>query len=429
MHGDTRTTLWALGERSIRDLETERGILASSRTEIYGCIFGRDSLITSLKLLKVFEKTDDAYYLALVGKVLNNLAELQGREMNPQSGEEPGKIIHEFRPDNHAYLTQRADGAWYLYPDGVLRNYDTADATALFLMTSHAYLRAGGDIESFLPNIRAALMWMLEYGDSNGDALFDYRIPAERTFGGLVTQSWMDSEESVFFEERLGRPKYSIAPVEVQAYSYAALRAWADYFAERDSSFAATLPERAQSLKKAFNASFLIEEKHGGISLAFAIDGDGNQLISPRSSMGHCLFAAWTPSPGAMPESVLDAEHIPGIARRLLKPDLYVPRAGIRTLSRRSSRFDPNSYHNGSIWPHDTMMCAEGLETFGFREEAKRVRASLVCAYTHFQTPLELFVFDRGFAEYCDDRGQGACRVQAWSAAALLAALSGESVE
>ncbi len=424
MHGDTRTTLWALGERSIRDLETERGILASSRAEIYGCIFGRDSLITSLKLLKVFEKTQDAYYLSLVGKVLANLAELQGREVNHESGEEPGKMIHEFRPDDHAYLTQRADGAWYLYPDGVLRNYDTADATALFLMAAHAYLRAGGAIEGILPNIRAALSWMLEYGDSNEDGLFDYRIPSERTCGGLVTQSWMDSEESVFLEECPGRPNYPIAPVEVQAYSYVALRAWADYFMGRDVEFADTLTKRADHLKKVFNESYPIEEKRGGISLAFAIDGDGNQLVSPRSSMGHCLYAAWRPEAGAMPESVLDAQFIPSIARRLLKPDLYVPRAGIRTLSRRSSRFDPNSYHNGSIWPHDTMMCAEGLETFGFREEAKRVRSGLVAAYTHFNTPVELFVFDRGYAEYRDDRGQGACRVQAWSAASLLAALS-----
>lgn len=426
MHGEHLTSLWKLGEESIRELETERGILASSKSEIYGCIFGRDSLITSLKLLRVFEKTKDAYYRDLVGKVLRNLGDLQGREVNPESGEEPGKIIHEYRPDNHAYLTQRADGAWYLYPDGVLRNYDTADATALFLMTAHAYLRAGGDVEPILPNIRTALTWMLEYGDSNDDGLFDYRIPSERTCGGLVTQSWMDSEESVFFEERPGRPNYPIAPVEVQAYSYAALRAWADFFAERNAEFAATLLERARILKKKFNAAFLIEEKRGGISLAFAIDGDGNQLIAPRSSMGHCLFAAWKATPGAMPESVLDAEHIAGIARRILKPDLYVPRAGIRTLSRRSSRFDPNSYHNGSIWPHDTMMCADGLETFGFREEAKRVRASLVAAYAHFNTPLELFIFDKGYGEYRGSTGQGACRVQAWSAASLLAALASE---
>jgi len=422
--------LWDVGHTSIRELESPRGILASGKEEIYGCLFGRDSLITSLKLLDVYARTSDAYYFALVRKVLTNLAGLQGSNVNIESGEEPGKIIHEFRPDNHEHLTAQGAPPWYVYPDGEMRNYDTADATPLFLMTAHAYVRASGDrafIETLLPSIRAALDWMRERGDSNGDGLFDYRFHPERLCGGLRTQSWMDSHDSVFFEESDEAPLYPIAPVEVQAYAYVAYRAWADFFLTRDAGLSNDLRARADSLKKAFNAAYILEEKRGRRSLAFAIDGAGRQLVSPRSSMGHCLFAAWQSERGALPESVLHVEYIPYIARRLMASDLYASQAGIRTLGVRSRRYSANSYHNGSIWPHDTMMCAEGLEKFGFREEAKRMRRGLMRAYAHFNTPLELFVYSGGkYQEYCGTNGQTACRTQAWSAASLLAALSKE---
>jgi len=423
----TRKKLWDQGFASIRELENERGILASGKEEIYGCLFGRDSLITSLTLLDVFDRTRDTYYLSLVRKVLANLAVLQGTRVNIESGEEPGKIIHEYRPDRHEHLTTQGAPPWYVYDDGEMRNYDTADATALFLMTAHAYLRASGDstfIDELLPHIRSAIEWMRTCGDSNGDGLFDYRFHPDRVSGGLRTQSWMDSHESVFFEESEEAPCYPIAPVEVQAYCYSAYRAWADFFITRDPDLSIDLAARADALKVAFNAAYIVREKRGKIACAFAIDGAGRQLISARSSMGHCLFAAWQSDEGAMPDSVLDAAYVPAIARRLLAPDLYVPLAGIRTLSIRSRAYDPNSYHNGSIWPHDTALVAEGFEKFGFREEAKRMRRSLMRAYAHFNTPVELFVYSGGYQEYCGPNGQGACRVQAWSAASLLGALT-----
>lgn len=475
--GETRTVhnysgphaeLWDVGILSLRELEAERGILASGRDEVYGCVFGRDSLITSLTLLDLYDKTQDTYFLDLVRKVLLNLAELQGREVNIESGEEPGKMIHEYRPDNHEHLTNPlkkpssvvaeplrirhrtgstapnplsprlgsesfSEGLspWYVYADGIMRNYDTVDATPLFLIAVHRYYRATGDcafVDALVSNVRAAIRWLEEYGDSNGDGFIDYRFHPDRKHGGLVTQSWMDSSESVFFEESLERPQYPIAPVEVQAYTYAAFRAWADFFIGDDAVLSQRLNGRADTLKKKFNASFVLEGKHGKVSLAFAIDGTGRQLISPRSSTGHVLWAAWKPEPGAIPDSVLDDVYIPAIARRLLAPDLYIPRAGIRTLSVRSRAYDSNSYHNGSIWPHDTAIVADGLENFGFREEAKRVRASLVSAYRHFNTPLELFVYAGGkFREYEGPSGQGACRKQAWSVASLLTVLNAET--
>ncbi len=428
LNGGIQKNLWTMGSESIRSLEVENGILASARSEVYGCIFGRDSLITGLSLLRVYRRTNDAYYLSLVRKILTNLALLQGRVVTIDSGEEPGKMIHEFRPENHEHLTAHAQNPWFVYGDNIMRNYDSVDATLLYLMAVHEYARVARDegfIDLLLPSVHAALDWVRTYSDSNNDGFIDYRLHPDRRCGGLQTQSWMDSHESVFFEESDERPRYPIAPVEVQAYAYVALCAWSDFFLTRDCALAEELSHRAHRLKKAFNASFVIESARGALSLAFALDGDGRPLVSARSSMGHCLFAAWRSEAGAMPECILDQAYVPRIARRILAPDLYAPRAGIRTLSMRSRRYDPNSYHNGSIWPHDTALIADGLETFGFREEARRVRRSLMRAYRHFKTPLELFVYSRGkFAEYCGPNGQGACRTQAWSAASLLSSLS-----
>src|SRR6185437_15082746 len=123
--------LWDIGYSALRELETEQGILASGKEEIFGCIFGRDSLITTLEMLRAYERTGDAYLLALAHKVLTNLIALQGKEVNIESGEEPGKCIHEFRPSNHGHLTGHSEHPWYVYPDDVMRNYDTVDATPL----------------------------------------------------------------------------------------------------------------------------------------------------------------------------------------------------------------------------------------------------------------------------------------------------------
>ncbi len=412
--------LWDLGLRSIRELETEHGILASSRAEAYGCIFGRDSLITSLSLLTAFQRTQDPYFLLLVEKVLRNLAHLQGREINLESGEEPGKCIHEWRPSGHEHLTRAPQAPWYVYPDNVLRNYDTVDATPLYLMTAHEYGRLSetGLPQELMPSVRAALSWLLDYGDSNGDGLIDYRFHPDRTYGGLRTQSWMDSTESLFFEHEEEEPVYPIAPVEAQAYAYVALRAWSDYFEASDPAFSKLLAERSATLRLRFNQDFP-RRRSGAWTLAFAIDGLGRPLVSPRSSMGHCLWAARRR--GGAIEGILNEEYVPDVVRRLMARDLFVPRAGIRTLSSRSRHFNPLSYHNGSIWPHDGAMLAEGLENFGYVADALRVRGALKSAYAHFKTPIELFGYSKGrFKEYAHHGGAGACRVQAWSAAALL---------
>jgi glycogen debranching enzyme len=417
---DESRKLWDIGMKAIQALEADRGILASGKEELYGCIFGRDSLLTSLLLLSVYEKTSDGYLLSLVRKVLVNLAKLQGREVNRQSGEEPGKIIHEFRPENHEHLTQNLEHPWYLYPDNVMRSYDTVDATPLFLIALEQYQRLSKDaeiLELLKANAADALKWIMKNIDESPHGFVSYGIPADRTFGGLSVQSWMDSGESLFYEEENGsdkiseRPPYPIAPVEVQAYAYKALSLWGQQ-------------EYAKTLKLKFANSFILPNGE----IANAVDGKNRPLTATRSSIGHCLWAGWKSEEGAF-ESILPTAKIPEVIKRIMEPDMFVPGAGIRTLSALSTRFDANSYHNGSIWPHDTALIAEGIARAGYEHEAHKIREALLTAYEHFQTPIELFKYDdQGIGEYMSDSGQGACRLQAWSAAGLLATIAASNL-
>jgi len=421
-----------MGLQAIRDLETPDGLLASGRNEAYGCIFGRDSLISALELLRAYEREPNEYYLHIVEKVLRSLSNLQGRYLNLESGEEPGKIVHEYRPERHEHLTQLAEDPWFLYPEGVMRNYDTVDATPLFLMTVAAYARLAFTDEqkrfvtSMLPSVRAALRWVMKF-----DSFLTYSFHPDRKHGGLRVQSWMDSTESVFYEDSDERPPYPIAPVEVQAYAWSALKSWADILAhdpnEEDRTFACELETRAGELKRDFNRAYVLQSSRS-FAMAFAIDGNGKALTSARSSMGHVLWASYV-AEGRPHESILASEYVTALRNRLLKPDLFVAQAGIRTLSSKSRHYNPVSYHNGSIWPHDTALLADGLENFGYTEDAARVRRALLRAYAHFNTPIELFAWDRGFKEYSHPNGSGACKVQAWSAAGLLSVTSSIPVQ
>ncbi|MDP3963077.1 MAG: amylo-alpha-1,6-glucosidase [bacterium] len=419
-----QNVLWDLGLTTLHELETDDGILASGRQEAYGCLFGRDSLITALKLLKVYDATGNEYFANLTRKILLNLAAHQGTAFNIESGEEPGKCIHEFRPSGHEHLTRRAINPWYVYTDNSMRNYDSVDATPLFLIAIARYHQRMQDapfMDRMLPHGVAALKWLMELGDSNGDGFIDYRIHPERKSGGLTTQSWMDSAESVFHED--GTPvTYPIAPVEVQAYSWLALRLWSDFLKATDPERARNLRVRADELSANFAERFFEEEEGtNGLMVASAIDGSGRPLRSVRSSMGHCLWASLTPALDATLECIVPAPHIPAVAARLLAEDLFEPDGGIRTLSARSTRYDPESYHNGSIWPHDNGLIIEGLDAHGYKDHASRIRRAILGAYAHFETPLELFTHRNGaLTLWKSASGQEACKKQAWSAAALL---------
>lgn len=407
-------------------METEQGILASGKDEIYGAIFGRDSLITSLKLLDIYQQTKNQDLLRIVKKVLTTLTSLQGKEINIESGEEPGKCIHEYRPSNHEHLTASSDKPWYLYPDKIMRNYDSVDATPLLLITLYRFWQASGDnefIDSKQENINKALDWILKYADSNGDHLVDYGLNPNRKFGGLQNQNWMDSVEATFHEDR-AVVAYPIAPVEAQAYTYLAFKLWGKYFFKTDPNRSYLLIQKAANLKRIFNKKFIQRDETGKLFLASAIDAEGKPLRSIRSSMGHCLWAAQTNQQDGLLDSILEQRYIDFIVQRLLKPDIYEKGVGIRTLSKLSKAFSANSYHNGSIWPHDNSMIADGLEKFGYLKEAQELRNSILKAASHFNTPIELFVFDNTYIPYISASGQTACQNQAWSAAAIMSSVN-----
>jgi glycogen debranching enzyme len=411
-----------LALETIHELETDEGILASSREEVYGCIFGRDSLITSLKLLRVYKKTKDKTLLQLVRKALLTLAALQGSKVNIESGEEPGKSIHEYRPTGHERLTRDVQPAWYLYEDSKMRNYDTVDATSLMLIAFYRYWQYSQDqefIEKIEPHALMALEWCMNYGDKNGDGFIDYQFHRDRKYGGLVNQNWMDSVESVFHETE-GVLVYPMAPVEVQAYTYMAYRLWSKYFAEDKPEQSKLLEEKAAALKKLFNEKYVITDPDNNIYLAFKIDGEGNQFKSVRSNMGHVLWASLNQEDDGELDSILNKEYVPAIVKRLMMPDMFEADAGIRTLSTYSRNYKPNSYHNGSLWPHDNAMIAEGFEIHGFKKEAELVRKAILNAIAFFETPIELFVYNGNFTDWAGPTGQRSCRKQAWSAAAIL---------
>ncbi len=415
-------SLWQLALDTIKELEVETGILASGKGELYGCIFGRDSLITSIKLIKAYRRTEDPYLLALAKKILINIAKLQGTEINIESGEEPGKMIHEFRPDNHDHLSKHLAQPWYVYPDNSIRNYDTVDATPLFLIATYRYYQASGDkefIAGISGHIAGALTWIEEFGDKNKDGFIDYSFDETRKFGGLKVQSWMDSNESLFHENH-DSADYPIAPVEVQAYTYLALKLWSRFFGEENSKLSIKLNSQASKLKIDFNEKF-VHNNEQGFFLAAAIDGKGNPLRAVRSSMGHVLWSCLSYEEDNTLDCILENKYVPGLVKRIMAPDLFEPKAGVRTLSDLSRQYSPTSYHNGSIWPHDTSMIAEGFELFGFPSEAKAIRSAILSAITHFQTAIELFAYkEESFTGYLADIQQEACRKQAWSAAAIL---------
>ncbi len=414
---------WQLGLDTIKGLETEQGILASGKHELYGFIFGRDSLITSLKLLEVYQQTEIEDFLQIVKKVLSTLVTLQGKEVNIESGEEPGKCIHEYRPTRHEQLTKHLKDAWYVYPDNVMRNYDTVDATSLLLITIYRYVQISHDrefLQQVLPNVEAALGWVFVYGDKNRDGFIDYAMHPKRKYGGLTNQNWMDSTESTFHEDGT-KIVYPLSPSEAQAYTYFALRLWAHYYAKHNELLSNRLNERADTLKHDFNERYILyDPKYKLHYIASAIDGTGKPLTSVRSSMGHCLWASLDIYNDGEVDGIVQKKYISDIVKRLMLPDMFVPQAGIRTLSSQSNAYSPNSYHNGSIWPHDTAMVTLGLETYGYKKEAAKIREALLKAVAHFKTPIELFVYDTAYKDYLSKTGQRANKLQAWSAAAIL---------
>ncbi len=409
----------------IRELETPDGFNASGKEEVYGCIFGRDSFITILKILKSLNIKDDPYLLSLCKKSLLTHIGLQGKEINIESGEQPGKFIHEYRIDKYERLTKNTK-PWYVYPDKILRNYDSIDATPLGLIAIYKYYEKTKDnnfLLKTLPAVEKGLEWIVNFGDMDDDYLLEYELPKNRKHGGLPVQSWADSVESLRNAEG-NLPQYPISAVEVQGIAWLALKLWGNFFLEyykgKETKEAGhALIKFANNLKKRFNEAFLIKNNNK-YYLAQALDGDKNQISTITSHPLLCLWAAY--KNGNSYESIIDEKILKDVVNRTFEADIFLPHAGIRTMSSLSPTFNPyeHSYHNGSFWPMLNGLILEGLENFGFKDKAKKLTEAMLAPIQHFGTPIELYIEKDGtYFPFKDPMGQVSCMNQAWSAAAI----------
>jgi glycogen debranching enzyme len=379
--------------QSLKDLALlrtagERGSYVYAGIPWFATVFGRDGLITALETL--------AWAPELAADTLRTLAALQGREHNLEREEEPGKILHELR-----YGEMAATGE---IPFG--RYYGTVDATPLFILLLAEYADRTADlalVHEVWPAIIAAMSWVENTADIDGDGYLEY---ARRTDRGLVNQGWKDSHDAVFHADgRLAEPPIALA--EVQAYVYAACCGLAQ-LARRLERFveAATWDARAWHLRERFNRDFWLAEEE---TFALALDGYKRPCRVVSSNAGQCLFGG-----------IADTGKAAQTVERLMREDMFCG-WGLRTLSAGARRYNPMSYHNGSVWPHDNALIAAGFARYGANGQASDLLTALFDA--------NLALADQRFPElFCGfsrDRHQRpvpypvACKPQAWAAGSV----------
>lgn len=346
-------------------------------------VFGRDTAITSLQTLLLGPE--------LASGALDVLAQLQATDDDASIDSEPGKIVHEVR-------NGRAADTWFA------RYYGSVDSTPLFLVLLAETFRWTDDtalVTRLKEPAMRALEWIDRHGDLDGDGFLEYKRRTER---GLANQSWKDSGDSQRFHDgRLAEPP--IAPVEVQGYVYDAKRGLAEIArkAWREAELADRLDGEADALQARFNEAFWSDERGGFYVLA--LDGEKQQVDSQCSNMGHLLWSGIVPP-----------ERVGAVADQLLSETLWSG-WGIRTMASDEVAYNPLSYHNGTVWPHDSALAAWGLARHGHVEASRRVARSLIEAAGHFQWSLpEVFA---GFARTDTPfpiAYPTAARPQAWAA-------------
>jgi glycogen debranching enzyme len=385
--------LWR-NQEDLRVLCDERptGLFPTAGVPWYASPFGRDALITSFQTLALNPE--------LSRGSLRYLAKHQGTKVDRSREEEPGKILHEMRSGELANLKQIPHTPYF----------GSVDATPLFLVLLVELLDWTGDVDLFselAPNVLAALEWIDRYGDMDEDGLVEYKEQS-KTGVRLRNQGWKDSFDSL--TEKFGEPApLPAALVEVQGYVYHAKAGLARIFRKLGRrEEAARLEEQAQALRRRFNDLFWMPDER---YYAQALDRDKRQVTSISSNPGHCLWSG-----------VVDSRRAAKVVARLMAPDMFSG-WGIRTLSTRAVSYNPMSYHNGSVWPHDNSIIAAGMRRYGHREAAERVARSVLEASMHFSDDRipELFCgfsrdhrFNSSPGEYLVS-----CSPQAWGAGSL----------
>jgi glycogen debranching enzyme len=357
-------------------------------------LFGRDSLITSLQALP--------YLPELAATTLRVLAGAQAQDRDDFHEREPGKILHELR---FGELTANGERPHSPY-------FGSSDATPLFLILLDEYHRWSGDddlVRTLEPSARAALAWIGNSGDIDGDGYVEYSRRNPST--GLVNQCWKDSWDSIQFADgRLARGP--IATCEIQGYVYDACRRTARLAREvwGDQVLAAVLERQASGLRAGFREDFWMPERR---CHALALDGEKRQVDSLTSNIGHLLWSG-----------LLDEGEAADTAERLLDEELYSG-WGVRTLGVGEAGYNPLGYHTGTVWPHENSMIVAGLMRYGHREQAATIATAMLAAAPHFEHRLpEVFAGYPAAVTSVPVAYPTASRPQAWAAGAPLLLLT-----